>query len=105
MSFFCYHFPFGETQKAWHREIYKRRTCKLQKKKQKEITEEKIYKRKNFTEEEKTQKRNIFKPTKDKAKADFYKRQKATQNFLYKRESEADFLQKRNWKKKRKTEG
>ena len=74
MSFFCYHFPFGETQKAWHRKIYKRRTYKLQKKKQKEITEEKIYKRRNFTEEEKTQKRKIFKPTKDKAKADFYKR-------------------------------
>jgi len=43
------------------------------------------YKRRNFTEEEKTQKRKIFKPTKDKkqhkifytkekAKADFYKR-------------------------------
>ena len=96
MSFFCYHFPFGETQKARHRKIYKRRTYKLQKKKQKEITEEKIYKRRNFTEEEKTQKRKIFKPTKEKAKADFYKRQKATQNFLHKRQSESRFLQKRN---------
>ena len=62
----------------------------------KEITEEKIYKRRNFTEENKTQKRKIFKPTKEKAKADFYKRQKATQNFLHKRQNEADFLQKRN---------
>ena len=62
----------------------------------KEITEEKIYKRKNFTEENKTQKRKIFKPTKEKAKADFYKRQKATQNFLHKRQSESRFLQKRN---------
>ena len=68
----------------------------LKKKKKKEITEEKIYKRRNFTEENKTQKRKIFKPTKEKAKADFYKRQKATQNFLHKRQNEADFLQKRN---------
>ena len=80
--------------------------CKRQKKQSlQKITEEKIYKRRDFTEEEKTQKRSIFKPTKDEAKADFYKRQKATQFFLHKRESEADFLQKRNWKKKRKTEG
>jgi len=75
----------------------------------------KAYKRlqkKKFTKEEilqkkkKTQKRNIFKPTKDKAKADFYKRQKATQNFLHKRESEADYkrgTEKRNakWKDRR----
>ena len=104
MSFFCYHFPFGETQKAWHRKIYKRRTYKLQKKKQKEITEEKIYKRRNFTEEEKTQKRNIFKPTKYKAKADIYKRQKATQNFYTKEKAKQIFYkrgtEKRNAKRK-----
>ena len=82
MSFFCYHFPFGETQKAWHRKIYKRRTYKLQKKKQKEITEEKIYKRRNFTEEEKTQKRKIFKPTKDKKQHKiFYTKEKAKADF------------------------
>ena len=68
------------------------------------ITEEKIYKRRNFTEEEKTQKRNIFKPTKDKAKADFYKRQKATQIFFTQKRKRSR-LQKRNWKKKRKMEG
>lgn len=74
-------------------------------KSKKRLQKKKFTKEKNFTEEEKTQKRKDFKPTKDKAKADFYKRQKATQNFLHKRESEADFLQKRNWKKKCKTEG
>ena len=77
--------------------------CKRQKKQslqKKKFTKEEILQKKK-----KTQKRNIFKPTKDKAKADFYKRQKATQNFLHKRKSEADFLQKRNWKKKRKMEG
>ena len=79
--------------------------CKRQKKQSlQKLTEENIYKRRNFTEEEKTQKRNIFKPTKDKAKADFYKRQKATQIF-FKQKRKRSRLQKRNWKKKRKMEG
>ena len=74
MSFFCYHFPFGETQKALHRNPTKEKIYRVQKTKETKITEEKIYKRRNFTEENKTQKRKNFKPTKDKAKADFYKR-------------------------------
>ena len=66
----------------------------------------KSYKRKKFTEEDKTQKKKIFKPTKDKANADFYKRQKATQkHILHKRESKADFFTKEELKQKRKTEG
>ena len=104
MSFFCYHFPFGETQKAWHKKIYKRRTYKLQKKKQKEITEEKIYKRKNlqkkkkhkrekFLNLQKTKQKQIF--TKDKRQHKiFYTKDKAKQIF-YKRETE-----KRNAKRK-----
>ena len=102
MSFFCYHFPFGETQKAWHRNP----TKDLQSTKDKRSKAYKRLQKKKFTEEEKTQKRNIFKPTKEKAKADFYKRQKAAQNFLHKRESEADYkrgTEKRNakWKDRR----
>ena len=67
---------------------YKRKSKKrLQKKK---FTKEEILQKKK-----KTQKRNIFKPTKDKAKADFYKRQKATQIFFTQKRKRSR-LQKRN---------
>lgn len=98
MSFFCYHFPFGETQKAWHRNP----TKDLQSTKDKRSKAYKRLQKKKFTKEEilqkkKTQKRNIFKPTKDKKQHKF---------FLHKRESEADYkrgTEKRNakWKDRR----
>ena len=75
---------------------------RVQKTKEAKLTKD--YRRKNLQKKKKTQKRNIFKPTKEKAKADFYKRQKAAQIFFTQKRKRSR-LQKRNWKKKRKMEG
>jgi len=48
MSFFCYHFPFGETQKAWHRNP----TKDLQSTKDKRSKAYKSLQKKKFTKEE-----------------------------------------------------
>lgn len=58
------------------------------------LQKKKKHKREAFLNLQKTKRKQIF--TKDKRQHKI---------FLHKRESEADFLQKRNWKKKRKTEG
>lgn len=46
MSFFCYHFPFGETQKAWHRNPTKEKIYRVQKTKEAKLTKD--YRRKNL---------------------------------------------------------
>ena len=105
MSFFCYHFPFGETQKAWHRnptkdlqstkdkrsKAYRRKNLQ----KRKFYRRRKKHKRETFLNLQKTKRKQIF--TKDKKQHKF---------FLHKRESEADYkrgTEKRNakWKDRR----
>lgn len=108
MSFFCYHFPFGETQKAWHRNP----TKDLQSTKDKRSKAYKRLQKKKFTKEEILQKKKKHKREtflnlqKTKRKQIFTKDKKQHKFFLHKRESEADYkrgTEKRNakWKDRR----
>lgn len=104
MSFFCYHFPFGETQKAWHRNPTKEKIYRVQKTKEAKLTKD--YRRKNLQKKKKHKRETFLNLQKRKRKQIFTKDKKQHKFFLHKRESEADYkrgTEKRNakWKDRR----